>query len=108
MQVLFNWQRSASGYFIADGDGNPITEKFIGAMNYRCIFPIQIRKNLLNADSPFTLQSEHKRTTIQGMFSFLRAGIAAPKHTPQGITYDPQSGEPNDDRDRFGSGGGSS
>ncbi len=87
---------------------NPITEKFIGAMNYRCIFPIQVRKNLLNADSPFTLQSEHKRTTIQGMFSFLRAGIAAPKHTPQGITYDPLSGEPNDDRDRFGSGGGSS
>ena len=31
---------------------NPITEKFIGAMNYRCIFPIQIGKNLLNADSP--------------------------------------------------------
>ena len=28
MQVLFSWQRSVSGYFIADGDGNPITDKF--------------------------------------------------------------------------------
>ena len=25
---------------------NPITEKFKGAMNYRCTFPIEIRKNL--------------------------------------------------------------
>ena len=29
-----------------------IPEKFIGAINYRCIFPIEIRKNLINADSP--------------------------------------------------------
>ena len=26
---------------------NPIPEKFIGAMNYRCIFPINIAKNLI-------------------------------------------------------------
>lgn len=28
MQVFFSWQRSVSGYFIAGGDGNPITDKF--------------------------------------------------------------------------------
>ena len=34
---------------------NKIPEKFVGAMNYRCVFPIQIRKNLINADSPRVL-----------------------------------------------------
>ena len=85
---------------------NPITEKFIGAMNYRCIFPIQIRKNLINADSPFTLQSEHKKSTIKGMFSFVKAGIAAPKHTNQGITLDPLTGGPDSNRQNEGGGGG--
>jgi hypothetical protein len=87
---------------------NPITEKFIGAMNYRCVFPIQIRKNLINADSPFTLQSEHKKSTIKGMFSFVKAGIAAPKHTNQGITLDPLTGGPDTSRQNTGGGGGSS
>ena len=87
---------------------NPITEKFIGAMNYRCVFPIQIRKNLINADSPFTLQSEHKKSTIKGMFSFVKAGIAAPKHTNEGITLDPLTGGPDKSRQNTGGGGGSS
>jgi hypothetical protein len=85
---------------------NPIPEKFIGAMNYRCVFPINIRKNILNGDSPFVLQSDHKRTTIQGMFSFVKAGIAAPKHTNQGITYDPLTGGPDDRQNEGGGGGG--
>jgi hypothetical protein len=85
---------------------NPVTEKFIDAMNYRCVFPIQIRKNLLNADSPFTLQSEHSNQTVQGQFSFIRAGIASPKHTNQGIVQDPLTGEPSD-RQNTGGGGGS-
>ena len=85
---------------------NPIEEKFIGAMNYRCIFPINIRKNLINADSPFVLQTEHKKSTIKGMYSFVKAGIAAPKHTNQGITLDPLSGTPDSDRDNTGGGGG--
>ena len=87
---------------------NPITEKFIGAMNYRCIFPINIRKNLINADSPFVLQTEHKKTTIKGMYSFVKAGIAAPKHTNQGITLDPLSGNPDKGRNNTGGGGGAS
>ena len=85
---------------------NPISEKFIGAMNYRCVFPIQIRKNLINADSPFTFQSEHKKSTIKGMFSFVKAGIAAPKHTNQGITYNPETGGPDENRGNTGGGGG--
>ena len=84
---------------------NPITEKFIGAMNYRCIFPINIRKNILNADSPILLQTEHKQSTIKGQFSFIKAGIASPKHTNQGITYTSE-GVPDGDRTNEGSGGG--
>ena len=84
---------------------NPIPEKFIGAMNYRCIFPINIRKNLINADSPFVLQSEHKKSTIQGQFSFIKAGIASPKHTTEGITYSPL-GTPDTGRTNEGGGGG--
>ena len=86
---------------------NPIEEKFIGAMNYRCIFPINIRKNLLNADSPFVLQTAHKKSTIKGMYSFVKAGIASPKHSQTGITYDPQTGGP-DGRENTGGGGGGS
>ena len=85
---------------------NPIPEKFIGAMNYRCVFPINVRKNLINADSPFTLQSEHKTSTIKGQYSFIKAGIASPKHAETGITYTPL-GNPSTDRTVDGGGGGS-
>jgi len=74
---------------------NPVTEKFIGAMNYRCIFPINIRKNLLNADSPFVLQTEHKKSTSLGQFSFVKASIPSPKNSDRGMTYDPENGNPN-------------
>ena len=85
---------------------NPVTEKFIGAMNYRCIFPINIGKNILNADSPFVLQTEHRQTTVKGQFSFIKAGIASPKHTPEGVTYDPLTGESDGPRESLGGGGG--
>ena len=85
-----------------------IPPKFIGAMNYRCVFPIVIKKNLINADSPFVVQSEQTKQTIQGQFSFVKAGIAAPKHTNQGITYDPLTGGPDTNRQNTGGGGGTS
>ena len=66
---------------------NPIPEKFIGAMNYRCIFPIQIRKNLINADSPTILQSEHTLETIQGQFSFRVGSISSRRGMKSGIEY---------------------
>jgi len=74
---------------------NPIPEKFIGAMNYRCIFPINIRKNLINANSPFVLQTEHKKTTIKGAFSFAKANISPKKESGAGTNYDTSSGAPN-------------
>ena len=74
---------------------NPITEKFVGAMNYRCIFPIMIGKNLLNADSPITTNVEHKKSTLKGQFSFTKANISPVKTSTQGLTYD-TNGAPND------------
>jgi len=67
---------------------NPISEKFIGAMNYRCIFPIQIGKNLLNADSPITTNVAHKKST------FKKANISSLKTSDTGLTFD-QNGDPN-------------
>jgi len=66
---------------------NPISEKFIGAMNYRCIFPINIAKNILNADSPFILQTEHSTETIKGQFSFAKAPVSPLKTSAVGLTY---------------------
>jgi len=74
---------------------NSIPEKFKGAMNYRCIFPIEIRKNLLNADSPITTNVTHKTETIKGQFSFVKAGISPSKTSTTGTTYT-TDGLPND------------
>ena len=71
---------------------NPITEKFKGAMNYRCVFPVQITKNLLNADSPIVTNTTHKKTTIKGQYSFVKANIPSPKYANEGITYSPDGG----------------
>jgi len=74
---------------------NKIPDKFINAMNYRCKFPIQIRKNLLNADSPFVLNSEHKSSTLKGQFSFAKASISPLKTSNKGLTYNKNTGLPN-------------
>ena len=66
---------------------NPISEKFIGAMNYRCVFPIEIRKNLINADSPRTLQSKHEIKTSLGEFSFAKNSVPTRKNSITGTTY---------------------
>jgi len=71
---------------------NSITEKFIGAMNYRCTFPIEIRKNLINADSPIVTNITHKRTTIKGQFSFVKASIPTRKYSNIGVTYSTDGG----------------
>ena len=66
---------------------NPLPQKFKEAMNYRCIFPIDIRKNLIGADSSTITNVEHKQETIKGQFSFVRAGISPEKHSSVGQTY---------------------
>ena len=76
------------------GSQNPIPGKFIGAMNYRCVFPIQIRKNLINSDAPILIQTEHKLNTIRGQFSFVRAHIPTRKYAKSGTEYDTLSGKP--------------
>ena len=66
---------------------NKIPQKFIGAMNYRCVFPIQIRKNLINADSPRTLQSKHEIKTSLGNFSFAKNSVPTRKNSVTGTLY---------------------
>ena len=70
-----------------DNTENPIPEKFKGAMNYRCIFPITIAKNLINADSPITTNVTHKNSTLQGQFSFVKANISPLKTSKLGLIY---------------------
>ena len=74
---------------------NLIPEKFKGAMNYRCTFPIDIRKNLINANSPLALQSEHILKTINGQFSFKKAAISTARNSKVGLEYNPVTGNPN-------------
>ena len=61
-------------------------------MNYRCIFPIMINKNLLNADSPILTNVTHKKSTIRGQFSFVKANISTRKYAEKGNTYNAEGG----------------
>tara|TARA_R100000951_G_C2643868_1_gene181842 strand:- start:1544 stop:2194 length:651 start_codon:yes stop_codon:yes gene_type:complete len=65
-----------------------IPTKFIGAMNYRCVFPIHIRKNLINSDSPVVLQSKHELKTSLGSFSFAKNSVTTRKNSITGTNYD--------------------
>ena len=69
---------------------NLIPEKFKGAMNYRCIFPIEIRKNLINAGAPAILQTKHKSETLFGQFSFGKNNISA--FDKKGVKFNPTTG----------------
>ena len=66
--------------------------KFKGAMNYRCTFPIDIRKNLINADSPINNSIEHKQKTIAGAYSFVKNNVSS--NSDAGTSFD-DSGAPN-------------
>ena len=66
---------------------NLIPEEYLGAMNYRCIFPINIRKNLINANSPFITNVQHKTETLLGQYSFVKANISPLKTSKVGLTY---------------------
>ena len=70
------------------GRGQIIPKKFQNAMNYRCIFPIDIRKNLINADSPKALQSKHELKTSLGNFSFAKNSVTTRKNSVTGTLYD--------------------
>jgi hypothetical protein len=66
---------------------NFLPEKYRDAINYRCTFPIEIRKNLINSNSPINTNIEHTQETIKGQFSFLR-GSLTPRNSNSGMTYD--------------------
>jgi len=66
---------------------NLIPPKYLGAMNYRCVFPINIRKNLINALSPNVVQETHTLSTIRGQFSFVKANIPTRKFAKVGNQY---------------------
>jgi len=72
-----------------------IPENFKNSINYRCTFPIEIRKNLINADSPRLLQVKHELKTTLGQFSFVNASISTRRNTNKGNTYS-ESGTPNE------------
>ena len=84
-----------------------IPPKFQNAMNYRCIFPIEVRKNLIGANSPFVTNAEHNTQTTLGQFSFAKAPIGPGKNSDIGIEYQ-TNGEPGDGSSQGGSGGSSS
>ena len=72
--------------------GQLIPEKFKDAINYRCIFPIEIRKNLINADSPKVLQSQHEIKTSLGSFSFAKNSVTTRKNALTGTIYNSTKG----------------
>ena len=72
--------------------GQIIPDEWKDRVNYRCTFPIDIRKNLLNADSPKTTAVEHTKKTIAGAYSFVKNNVSA--NTTDGISYGGQ-GAPN-------------
>jgi len=69
---------------------NPIPKKFQDKMNYRCTFPIDIRKNYRSV-----LTIEHSFETIPGQFSFAKASLSPIKGTGQGLIYNKISGRPS-------------
>ncbi len=71
---------------------NLIPEKFKGAMNYRCTYLIDIRKNLIGANSPINTNVEHKQNTFAGAFSFVNNNVSP--STDDGSSYD-TNGEVN-------------
>jgi hypothetical protein len=73
---------------------NVIPEQFLDAMNYRCIFPISIAKNIIDGTSPFPLSEKHKTSTLQGQFSFAKANISPLKSSTKGLIYNPTTGNP--------------
>ncbi len=64
---------------------NLIPNKFEYAVNYRCTFPIEIRKNLLVSQPPSILNISHTLCTTQGQFAFGPVPISPIKTTGFGV-----------------------
>ena len=80
-------------------ENNFIPKKFENAMNYRCVFPINIRKNALNASSSTITNITHEQLTHTGKFSFKSNAIPS-------LSKDPNVGSNyNDSGDKTTTGG---
>ena len=66
---------------------NRIPKQYEKVINYKCVFPIEIRENLLNSSSPRPLSSEHKLSTTLGQFSFTVAHISTRRNAVTGTIY---------------------
>ena len=88
--------------YIEDGDGtlilagilentnqtqDLIPDRFLDAYNYRCIFNIEIRKNILNANSPIPISATHSLSTTKGQFAFVKAAIPTRRNSDVGTKY---------------------
>ena len=71
---------------------NIIPNNYLNKINYRCTFPIQIRKNLIGADSPTITNTQHKLQTINGAFSFVKNSI--PPRGNNSLAYSGTTGRP--------------
>ena len=56
---------------------NLIPSRYQNKINYTCTFPINIRKNVLNAGSPKPISAEHTLKTLPGQFSFVKAAFSS-------------------------------
>tara|TARA_R100001443_G_scaffold117071_1_gene139787 strand:- start:2361 stop:3029 length:669 start_codon:yes stop_codon:yes gene_type:complete len=74
--------------------GQIIPDEWKDRVNYRCTFPIDIRKNLLNADSPKITSPTHKLNTAQGQFSFATAHFTPQHSAPVGMNFN-DNGDPD-------------
>ncbi len=73
-------------------DGENIPQNFKNKFNYKCVFPIDIRKNITNADSPKIINTKHELRTINGAFSFVKNSVAP--RGDESFTYDGNTGAP--------------
>ena len=88
--------------YVEDGDGtlilagilentnqtqDLIPDRFLDAYNYRCIFNIEIRKNILNANSPIPINATHSLSTTKGQFAFVKAAIPTRRNSDVGTKY---------------------
>ena len=61
------------------------------------MFPINIRKNLIGANSPINTNIEHKQKTIAGAYSFVKNNVSA--DSDAGTSFD-GGGRPNVGKDQ--------
>ena len=68
--------------------GQTIPPQFKDAINYRCVYPINIAKNKIGGNAPIITNVDHIQKTIAGAFSFIDNSL--PTLGEEGAEYSPQ------------------